>query len=100
MNRPVDDLEAFRSEIDELDNAILRALAERLDVCRSVARFKRGHGVPMMQPERVDAVLDRCAELGAARQIDPDFTRRLYRLIIEETCSIEEAIIAEDGDLP
>lgn len=100
MQSPTDTLRAYRDEIDALDDAILDALAKRLEVCRSVARFKRVEGVPMMQPDRVAAVLERCAELGSARSIDPAFTKRLFGLIIEETCAIEEAIIENRGGRP
>lgn len=93
MSESTGALQGYRDEIDELDDAILTALGKRLEVCRHVAHFKRDEGVPMMQPDRVEAVLDRCAQLGAANQIDPDFTKKLYRLIIDETCSIESAII-------
>ncbi len=100
MSEPSGALQGYRDEIDELDDAILNAIAQRLEVCRNVARFKRVEGLPMMQPERIDAVLERCAALGSARQIDPAFTKKLYRLIIEETCSIEDAIIRGDGVTP
>lgn len=100
MSESTGALQGYRDEIDELDDALLNALARRLEVCRNVARFKLREGLPMMQPERIDVVLERCAALGSARQIDPDFTKKLYRLIIDETCSIENAIIDGDGVTP
>jgi 4-amino-4-deoxychorismate mutase len=87
------ELNAFRERIDALDATLVELLAHRLEVCREVARWKRAHGIPMMQPERVEAVKHRCAELGVARGLDADFMRSLYGLIIDHACALEDEII-------
>lgn len=86
-------LEDFRREIDQLDSALIAMLGRRLDICREVARFKRERGIPMMQHARVDAVKDRAAERGQRHGLDPDFARRLYGAIVDETCRVEDSII-------
>jgi chorismate mutase len=84
---------AFRGDINALDEQIVRLLGRRYEICREVAHFKREHGIPMMQPSRVAEVKERCARMAAEHNIDPDFARRLYGLIIDEACRMEDDII-------
>jgi chorismate mutase-like protein len=86
-------LEKYRHEIDCIDVDIVRAFAKRTRVCEKVARFKREHDIPMMQPERVAAVLARCATLASQHGIDPAFVARIYAIVIEESCRVESDIM-------
>lgn len=89
-------LQEFRSRLNDLDEQLIRLLGARYEVCRSVAIHKSQHGIPMMQAERVEEVKDRCASLGAALSIPPEFMRELYSLIIRESCRLEDEIIAAE----
>ena len=80
-------LETLRADLDRIDAEFLGALGARVEVCRSIARYKREHGLPMMQPHRIGVVQQRAARFAVAQ---------LYDLIIGETCRIEDLII--DGD--
>ncbi len=93
------DLPSARSEIDDIDAQIVALLGRRIGVCRRVAAHKRQNGIEMMQPERVREVGERVERLAEEHGLDPAFVRRLYDLIIDAACRIEDAIIA-DGDAP
>ncbi len=86
-------LPEFRVRIDALDTQIIGALAARLSVCREVAVYKQAHGLPMMQPERVEAVKERAASAAAAAGLSRPFVLQLYSLIIEEACRIEDELM-------
>lgn len=88
-----------RARLDELDAAILEGLAQRLQVCLEIADIKARHGIPMMQPTRVDEVLARARRTAAEHSVDPDFVVGVYQRIIEETCAAEDRRIAsmEEG---
>jgi chorismate mutase-like protein len=91
-------LDSFRTRIDDLDRQIMALLADRLQVCAEVAAYKKQHAIPMMQPDRVEAVKSRCAALGASRGLRGDFVKDLYGCIIGEACRLEDEIIgARDG---
>ncbi len=92
-SNPTDGLQVFRDRINELDDTLIDVLARRLQVCAEVAEFKRLHSIPMMQPERVEAVKDRCSERARARGLDGAFARDLYDRIIGEACLLETRII-------
>lgn len=86
-------LETFRQEIDAVDCQIIEALAKRFEIAKRVADFKKQQGIPMMQPDRVEAVKQRRRELGMQQGLDGEFMVALYSLIIQETCRMEDEII-------
>jgi chorismate mutase-like protein len=89
-----DGLEPYRRRLDQLDDEIARLLGERFDICRDIARYKRSHEIPMMQPHRVDAVRARYLARGEEVSLPPDFTAGLFELLIAATCKEEDELMA------
>jgi chorismate mutase len=101
----VSGLDPFRRQLDELDDQIARLLGARFEVCREVARYKRIHAVPMMQPDRVMEVRARYLARGGEVELPPEFTEALFELLIAATCRMEDELIdappsALHGDAP
>jgi len=91
-------LEPHRERLDRLDDEIARLLGERFEVCREIARFKLAEGIPMMQPQRVDAVRARYLSRGAEAGLPAEFSADLFELLIAATCKEEDELMAElDG---
>ncbi|CAM2888893.1 chorismate mutase family protein [Prescottella defluvii] len=88
----------LRAELDAIDRRLLEDIRDRVDVCVRIAEVKRHQGIPMMQPSRVDLVQARAAEFAHANGLSPEFLRRLYDLMIGETCRVEDVVIGADGD--
>ncbi|MFK0295209.1 chorismate mutase family protein [Streptomyces sp. NPDC090442] len=86
-------LEDLRGELDALDERLLEVVRERIEVCVRIARHKSAHGVPMMQPHRIGIVHERAARYGERHGVDQEFLRRLYDVIIEETCRVEDLVM-------
>ncbi|ASU84918.1 4-amino-4-deoxychorismate mutase [Nocardiopsis gilva YIM 90087] len=80
-------------ELDGIDGRLLKIIRERIDCCVRIAHHKREHDIPMMQPHRIGIVQDRAARYGEDHGVDPDFLRRLYDLIIGETCRVEDLVM-------
>ncbi|MBL3671467.1 chorismate mutase family protein [Streptomyces sp. M2CJ-2] len=87
-------IEDLRAELDAIDRQFLEALRARIEKCVEIGHFKREHGVPMMQPQRIGVVQERAARYGAEHSISQEFLRDLYDLIIAETCRVEDVVIA------
>jgi chorismate mutase-like protein len=81
----------LRARIDELDRDLVRILADRLDVCREVARLKEGSDTPVIQPDRVRDVIDTRRQWAIDAGVDPDFAEQLVRVLLTETHRIEVA---------
>lgn len=92
-----DQLERYREEINRLDEHITDALGKRLRICMEVGHLKKAHGIAMMQPARVEAVKARCAQMGAAHGLRPEFMTELYDRIIAEACLLETRIIEAEA---
>ncbi|WP_258382378.1 chorismate mutase family protein [Streptomyces sp. NTH33] len=87
-------IEDLRAELDAIDRQFLEVLRVRIEKCVEIGHFKREHGVPMMQPQRIGVVQERAARYGAEHGISQEFLRDLYDLIIDETCRVEDVVIA------
>lgn len=87
-------LETLRAELDGIDGRLLDAMRERLDCCCRIGHHKKLHAVPMMQPHRIGIVQRRAEEFAFAHDMSAEFLRAVYELIIEETCRLEDEIIA------
>jgi 4-amino-4-deoxychorismate mutase len=91
-------LEPFRRRLDAIDDEIARLLGERFEICREVALYKSAHGIPMMQPNRVDEVRARYLARGAEVELPPEFTSDLFDLLIAATCRAEDELMEARAD--
>lgn len=85
-------LKAHRRRIDALDDQIVRLLAERYGIVEQVAAIKAEHGIPSVLEDRVREVIKRNATTAVGLGLDPDLVRRLYRVIIDEACAMEDRL--------
>lgn len=91
----MESLKPYRKRIDELDDKIVDLLAERIDVVREVGVLKFREGIPVVINSRVDEVRERVANRAASNGFDPDLGRKIYTLLIDYCCSLEEEIKEE-----
>ncbi len=88
-------LEPFRRRLDVIDDEIAKLFGERLQICREVAAYKSEHGIPMMQPERVQIVRERYLARGAEHELPREFSAELFELLIGTTCRLEDELMDE-----
>lgn len=87
-------LEALRARLDGIDGQLLDVVRQRLDCCGAIGHYKKRHAIPMMQPHRIGIVQLRAEDFAMKHGLSAKFFRTLYELIIEETCRLEDEIIA------
>lgn len=87
-------LEPYRRRLDGLDDEIARLLGARFEVCREIARYKRVHDIPMMQPDRVVIVREHYLARGEEANLPAEFTADLFELLIAATCKEEDKLMA------
>jgi|688.fasta_scaffold527047_2 chorismate mutase-like protein len=90
------DLGALRAKIDLLDIEIVSLIANRITICRDVAQYKKKHNIPMMQPNRVNQVIEKCVQLGTQLNLSSTFIQNIYNEIIAEACKVEDELIKDD----
>jgi len=91
------ELEALRGRLDRIDEELLRIVDARIRCCVEIAQVKSREGSDMMQPHRIGLVQRRAGEFARTHQVDADFLRRLYELMIAETCRVEDEVISAEA---
>lgn len=86
-------LQNHRRRIDELDDRIVRLLVERYSIIEEVAVLKAEHAIPSVLPDRVTEVIERNAASAAALGMDPELVRRIYTLMVDEACALEDRLM-------
>lgn len=81
---PDETLAGYRSSIDNIDAALILLLAERFKVTRQVGVYKASVGLPPADPQREEEQIVRLRELAASANLDPSFSERFLRLVIDE----------------
>ena len=77
-------LERYRASIDNIDAALVYMLAERFKITQAVGAYKATTGLPAADPGREDRQVARLRTLAAEAKLDPDFTEKFLRFIIDE----------------
>ncbi len=64
------DLQELRNEIDTIDEKLLKLFLERMALCRSVADYKKEHGMPVFQGGREQQVIDRIKAMTGDKELE------------------------------
>lgn len=81
---PAETLAGFRRSIDNIDAALVFMLAERFKVTQKVGAFKAATALPPADPVREEVQIARLRALAHDADLDPDFTEKFLRFIIDE----------------
>ena len=77
-------LAGYRASIDNIDAALIHILAERFRITKAVGAYKVGHALPASDPGREEQQIARLRNLAVDAQLDPEFSEKFLRFIIEE----------------
>ncbi len=77
-------LTGFRSSIDNIDAALIHILAERFRITKAVGAYKATQDLPASDPAREERQIARLRKLAGEAQLDPEFSEKFLRFIIEE----------------
>lgn len=77
-------LAGYRRSIDNIDAAIIHMLAERFRITQAVGAYKARATLPPADPEREARQIARLRKLSEEADLDPEFSEKFLRFIIEE----------------
>ena len=80
-----------RSRLDELDQRVVHALAERQRLVEEVAALKADPSLPLHDVTRERDLLSRVSKLAEAENLDGYFVQSLYRRILEHSVRFQAA---------
>jgi chorismate mutase len=87
-----DRLDGYRSSIDNIDAALIHMLAERFKVTQAVGRYKASAGLPPADPGREERQIARLRKLAEDARLDPEFSEKFLRFIIDEVIRHHEKL--------
>ena len=77
-------LAGYRASIDNIDAALIHILAERFRITKAVGAYKAEKALPASDPGREEAQIARLRKLAEDAQLDPEFSEKFLRFIIQE----------------
>lgn len=77
-------LASFRKSIDNIDAALIHILAERFRITKAVGAYKVERQLPASDPGREERQIARLRKLAEDAQLDPEFSEKFLRFIIQE----------------
>ncbi len=80
----LEELKNFRKSIDNLDDALIRIVAERFRITKAVGVLKANNDLPPADPARESQQVERLRALAVDAELDPDFAEKLLNFIIRE----------------
>lgn len=95
QNQPDPVLAGYRASIDNIDAALIHILAERFRITKAVGAYKAEKALPASDPGREERQIARLRKLAEDAQLDPEFSEKFLRFIIEEVIRHHEQAAAE-----
>lgn len=89
----------MRVRIDELDDQIVRLLAERTAAVRVLTEHKSSEAA-VRSPDRVHQVLQRVEALAGQHGMPPEIARETYRTLINQLTRMQMDRLAERQGTP
>jgi chorismate mutase len=77
-------LAAYRKSIDNIDAALIHMLAERFRITKAVGEHKAKTALPPADPGREQRQIARLRKLAEDADLDPEFSEKFLRFIIDE----------------
>ncbi|HWK36669.1 chorismate mutase [Sphingomonas sp.] len=90
-----DTLQRYRQSIDNIDMALVCLLAERFKVTQAVGQYKATAGLPPADPGREERQIERLRKLAVDADLDPEFSEKFLRFIIDEVIRHHERARAD-----
>lgn len=87
-------LAAFRKSIDNIDAALIHMLAERFRITQAVGEYKAKATLPAADPGREARQIERLRKLSEEADLDPEFSEKFLRFIIDEVIRHHERAAA------
>ena len=84
-------LAVYRKSIDNIDAAIIHMLAERFRITQAVGEYKAKVTLPPADPNREQRQIARLRALSEAADLDPEFSEKFLRFIIDEVIRHHES---------
>lgn len=94
------DLSMLRSQIDRIDDQLLRLLSARLEVSGEIARVKAQDNLAVFQPKRWDSLLQQRLAMASELQLEPEFVKEVFEKIHAESVRVQQQRLSGGEEPP
>ncbi len=91
-------LEELRSQISYLDDELFDIMQKRMEVAKSIGRFKKDNNMTILQPRRWEEIIETSIRKGNERDLSSRFINKLLKAIHEESIAKQTDIMNEGND--
>lgn len=91
------ELAKLRSQIDVIDDEILRYLSKRMSIIEEIGAYKKENGLTILQLDRWKEIMRTRTELAQTLQLSEGFIVRYLELIHEASIKRQSQIMNENG---
>jgi len=86
----IDELEQYRRKVDEVDDLILKALTERVEICVAIGLVKKKLGRRIKDVDRENEIYDRVKEKSVKLGLNSLRVEAVYREIVNMCSAVQE----------
>ena len=79
----------LRQQIDQIDQKIIKLLAERMDLVKEIAKFKKTNKLPVKDKKREEELRKNLKKLAKKHGLDPEFVNHLYSHVFIESRKVQ-----------
>ncbi len=90
------ELENLRQEIDQADEALLQALARRMEAVDHILQRKEAAGLPLFDEKREDSLLSRIVTRAADKGLDARLAEQVLRAVIRHSREVQARRVQHD----
>lgn len=93
VNGSLATLEELRLQIDKMDDSILNIFEKRMKIAEQIGKYKKDHGIAILQTKRWDQILTKRLEIGEKKGLSNEFVETIFKAIHEESINHQTAVM-------
>lgn len=79
------EVSSYRRQIDEIDDALMRLIAKRMEISREIGEVKREKGLAVFQAQRYNETMQRCDDYCRIARLDAGAMKDIFEVIHSES---------------
>jgi len=91
------DIQELRKQINEIDEQLVKAFDARMKVALEIGKYKKEHGLPVFDPTRERAVLDK--QTAAVDENMATYVKLLYNTLFDLSRSYQQRYMTQGSEL-
>jgi chorismate mutase / prephenate dehydratase len=92
-------LDKLRKQIDEMDESIVKLIAERMEIAREIGKEKKQIGTPIEDKIREQKVIEKVKNLARAQKLNPEDIEIIYQRIFSGSKETQGVTVAFQGEV-